>query len=117
MAALWYDLATTKANVLAALRLGASDIDVTRIDQAIPTAAAAIEQEVDREDPLPGPPPPPDLQYVLDSVAVGAYHALGTVATIGAGAQAAPLIPGSPLDLVRDYRTLLLPYKQRWGVA
>lgn len=114
--AVWYDLAITKANVLAALRLSATDIDVPRIDQAIPTAAAAIEQEVDRVDPLPGPPPPADLQFVLDAASVGAYHMLATVATIGAGAQAAPMIPGTPFDLLRDLRWMLLPYKQGWTV-
>jgi hypothetical protein len=113
----WYDLALTKANVLAALRLTATDIDVPRIEQAIPTAAHAIDQFVDRVDPLPAASTTPALQSILDRASITEYHILGTVATIGAGAQAAPIIPGSPFDPLVDVRVELLAFKQRWGIA
>lgn len=113
----WYDPALTKANVLAALRLTATDIDVPRIDQAIPTAAHAIDQFVDRVDPLPQAAATPALQSILDRATVAEYHILGIVSTLGAGAGAAPIIPGSPFDPLVDVRVELLAFKQRWGIA
>ncbi|HKV67685.1 MAG TPA: hypothetical protein VJN72_06315 [Gaiellales bacterium] len=113
--AVWYDTATTKANVLAMLRLSATDIDVPRVDQVIPAAAARIEHEVDRVDPLPGPPAPADLQEVLDTCAVAIYHHGSYVATIGTGLSAVPTPAAfDPLD---GLQAQLIPYKQQWGIA
>jgi hypothetical protein len=113
----WHDPAATKADVLAALRLGAGDIDVPRIDQSIGAAVHAINQFVDRVDALPGPPPPDALQSVLVAASVNVYHRLSYVATLGAGAGAAPTPPEEPFDPLRDLRSELGPFKQRWPVA
>lgn len=113
----WYDPAVTKANVLAALRLTATDIDTPRIDQAIPAAAHAIDMYVDRVDPLPDAATSPALQAILDAATINEYHRLSHVATLGAGGNAAPAAQTEPFDPLRDLRVELAPFKQRWGVA
>jgi hypothetical protein len=114
--AVWYDPAATLAAVLATLRLQSGDVDADRIADIIPAAAAIIEQWADRVDPLPGPPPPADLQQGLEIVTIAVYHQAALVATIGGGVSS---LTGSstPFDPLADAYTLLAPYKQQWAVA
>jgi hypothetical protein len=113
---MWWDPAVTEAGVLARLRLTDTDFDIDLIRQSIPAVAATIEQWADRVEPLPGPPPPADLQWALEVAAVALYHQGGAVATIGPG----PVTAGAGterFDPLTDVYTVLAPYKQGWAVA
>ena len=113
----WYDPAATQANVLATLRLGPTSADAALIAAKVPAAAKAIEQHLDRQTPLDGPPPDPALQEVLEGVTIKLYHRTAVVATISAGASFIEAPAAGPFDPLADYYVELAPFRQGWAVA
>lgn len=112
----WYDAAVTQANVLATLRLSSASADAALIAAKVPAAAKAIEQHLDRITPIPGPPPDPALQEVLEGVTIALYHRTAAVATIGAGVSTIET-PSAPFDPLEDFYVELTPFKEGWAVA
>ena len=118
----WYDLEATNAAVLATLRLQGGDVDAGRIADAIPRAAATIEQQQDRVDPIPGPPPHPLMQGALEAATIALYHRDAVVATIGGGVSTLG-VPADRFDPLADVYVELISVpeaeggKQQWGVA
>jgi hypothetical protein len=115
--AVWYDLEATLAAVLSTLWLQSGDIDTEHLAECIPAAAAAIDQDLDRLEPLPGPPPPAALQIALEAATIAIYHRDEISATIGAGVST--LRPGTSdrFDPLADVAEELTPFKQQWGLA
>ena len=104
----WYDLSATVAAVLATLRLQGGDIDTARIESIIPAAARSIDDELDRETVLDGPPPDPLIQYELERRTINLYRADIPITAINTFQSWLPE-SGSP--------HILAAHKQRWGVA
>lgn len=116
---MWYDTEATFTAILAALRLAGSDVDGDRIRALIPTAAALIDQYLDRDplDPLPGPPPPAAVQTALEQATVELYSRKSSASVAfapGVGSYAERYVNGDPLG---ELFAVLLPHKQRWGLA
>ena len=64
----------------------------------IPAAGLEIDNWLDREEVVDGPPPPPNLQAALEAVTIARYH-------------------GIEPDPVGVLAALVVPQKQRWAVA
>ena len=102
--AVWYDLDTVTAEVLAILRLTDVDVDAERIATLVPVAAAYIDMEVDRPEAILGPPPPPLVAEGLRTATIVLYrHKDAQFDTLH--------------DALAPVRMLVGPYKQRTGVA
>jgi len=111
----WYDVETTFENVLAALRLGEGDVDGERIRQKIPAAAALIDQYLDRSDPLPGPPPPPEIQEGLEQATIVLYRRKDTPSNLFPSGD--PATRYDAADPLGELYATLLPWKQGWGIG
>lgn len=94
----WWDPTETLANVLAQLRLYSNDVDEDRLAGLIPAAGEHIDNYLDRETPVEGPPPAPSLQAELERITIALYHG----------------VDDDPIG--RDVGLLTL-HKQRWAVA
>lgn len=114
--AVWYDLTTVVTAVLAQLRLNDTDVDATLLATLVPAAANLIDAYVDRETPLPGPPPPPVLQHVLEQVTVELYRNKDVPPVSVDGMMAGVWRPGMA-DPLAMARSALGAYKQRQGLA
>lgn len=101
--AVWYDLAATRDDVLAELRLTDTDVDVPRVEAIIPAVAMRFDEFFDRIDTIPGPPPPPLVQRRLVTATVVEYRN-----------KDAPFQAALPTDIGRAD---LLPFKQRFGIS
>ena len=105
----WYDLSATVAAVLHTLRLQGGDVDTIRLQAIVPAAARSIELDVDRVEPLDGPPPEPLIQYELERRTIVMYQADIPVAAI---------VPGAPSWLPDGgSRDVIAKHRQRRGVA
>jgi hypothetical protein len=71
----WWDQAVHVANVLTLLRITDGDVDADRVDQCVAAAGRHINNRLDRVDPIE-PPGPPNLQVMLERVAVDLYHGI-----------------------------------------
>ena len=74
------------------LRLQGGDVDTIRLQAIVPAAARSIELDVDRVEPLDGPPPEPLIQYELERRTIVMYQADIPVAAI---------VPGAPVLAAR----------------
>ena len=72
----WWDPEATYASVLLQLRLAGGDVDETRLRGLIPAAGAYIDNYLDRETVVEGPPPPPLLQEALERKTITLYHGI-----------------------------------------
>ena len=113
--AVWYDPDVTLAAVLAELRLAGGDVDEERLRALIPTAAADIDDYLDRVDPTDGPPPDPLLQEGLQIVVIDMYRDQPAGAAELAG-LAVP-VAATVYDPLSRARPLLIRRKQRFGVG
>ena len=105
----WWDPAATLSAVLHTLRLQGGDVDTIRLQAIIPAAARSIELDVDRVEPLDGPPPEPLIQYELERRTIVMYQADIPVAAI---------VPGAPSWLPDGgSRDVISKHRQRRGVA
>jgi hypothetical protein len=115
--AAWWDSSTTRDAALHRLRLQSGDIDDTRVSALIPAAGYLINDFLDRCDAAPGPPPNPVLQEALIIVTVNLYGkdpANGTSTSDFAAMSVGTLGDVDPLGTVRS---MLMPFKERFGVA
>ena len=115
--AVWYDPAATLDAVRRQLRLSTPDIDDARLAALIPAAAYLIDDYVDGEFPLDGPPPAPLIQSALEQVTIVLYR------TKDVGAVGSSWLPSdvagryAQSDPIVDVLGQVLPFKRRWGVA
>lgn len=115
--AAWWDAASTRDTVLHRLRLQSGDIDDTRVSSLIPVAGWLINNYIDACDAPPGPPPNPVLQEALIVATVNLYGKdpnTGNSNTDWAAMTVTTLADVDPLGTVRS---MLLPFKFRFGVA
>lgn len=125
----WYDLDTVVADVLARLRVGATDVDEPRIRAAVPAAAVLINAELDRVYPMTAASGidtedldedldvteplatnvTPDILDSLSRLTIELYRR-GRSDTQGNF----PVEVGAAIDVVVDD---LISHKSRWGIA
>lgn len=110
-----WDQAAIVADALAVLRLEATDVDAGRIEADAAEATEQLDAELDRVE-------------VLDTTLVASLHGAAVDLTVslyrrkdaGTG-MAATYTPGGTaavdVDPLAKVRLLVLPYKQRWGLA
>ncbi len=105
----WYDPDATLAAVLHVLRLQGGDIDAAAIRALIPVAGIAIDNYVDDDWVIDGPPPAPDFQYALERYTIELYR-------IDHPAAGAYIAPGD--TYLRSMLDSLIAHRRvRWAVA
>lgn len=110
----WYDADATHAAVCASLRIAdTGDIDDAAIRALIPAAAELVDAYVDRLDAFTAPPPAP-VQAALELAVIGLYRARRGPFDTYTDATPARY---RAVHVLGDNVALLLPYKQRRGVA
>jgi len=115
--AAWWDSATTRDAVLHRLRLQSGDIDDTRVSALIPAAGFWINDFLDRCDAAPGPPPNPLLQEALIIATINLYNNQQTSGTSTSDFSAMGVISPAVIDPIGEVRLMLMPFKERFGVA
>lgn len=105
----------TVDELAAALRVRVTDANRASLQQKLDAAAVEIDQFLDREDPLPDPAPPNVIEANINAgvdLVKAADAAFGIVGLSDIGA-----LRVSTADAVARQAGLLMPHKQRFGVA
>jgi hypothetical protein len=115
----WYDLAVTVAAVFKVLRLSDGDVDQSRIEALVPTAATNIEAKVDATvavapdvPVLDGPPPPAWAQTALELETLALYRAQGGTDPFATVPTVRDALVGGPA-----VAALVGAHKARWGIG
>lgn len=119
MSAWWYDHhddIVTRARV--ALRLhDDTDPDVATVDREAITAGQMIDARLDRCTPLPQPTPGPILDAAVETT-INLYRRssapFGTVGGFAENSASPTPIYADPLEGVYP---MIIPWRERWGVA
>lgn len=117
-AALPWDLDEVTASALAVLRLDADDIDAQRVRDAAEAATVLLDQEVDMLNPWAGMSDIPiPVQYAATLLTVELYRRKDApFGVLNAWSSDEIMIRVGP-DVMRSVRSMVLPFKSRWGVA
>lgn len=113
----WWDLTAVVEGAADVLRLDANDPDVARLQNLAPVACTAIDNYLDRCEPLPTPAPPPVLQAAVMTT-IELYRRKD--APFGVLNSWSPDDYGPvriSVSWLNGVKALLLPYKCGWGLA
>lgn len=114
----WVDAATTYENVLRSLRLEADDPDAQVVMAAMTAAVSVINQWLDRDVVLPGPPPPAPVQQALEQLTIELYRRKDApFYSLNATVPEDVEVDISGTGTIQTVAPLLQPYKRRWGFA
>ena len=115
----WIDADQVLTDVLDVLRLPATDDDVPRIEAQIPTAAALVENYLDRDaDPLePAPPMHPLVRTAMTNATIELYRRKDAPFGVLNGWSPDEMAIRVSTDPLRGVVQILLPLKLRFGVA
>lgn len=113
----WWDIPAVTAMACEILRIGSDDPDIGRIEFAARVACAAIDDFLDRCEPLPTPTPDPVMQSAAMTT-VEIYRRKDApfgVLNSWSPDDYGPVRIG--IDWLNGVRFLLTPYKCGWGIA
>jgi len=116
---LWVDTDQVLSDVLDVLRLQPTDDDVDRIEAQIPTAADLVANYLDRDaDPLPDAPPMnPLVRTAMTNATIELYRRKDAPFGVLNGWSPDEMAIRVSTDPLRGVMKILLPLKQRFGVA
>ena len=111
-----WDVEDIVARALAVLRMDGTDVDAARVADAVDAALAALDQELDAVDPIDTTARPDLIQSAVER---GIEEYRRKDAPFGvADAWSTDTVPVRiSSDRRRSTRSLVLPHKQRFGMA
>ena len=90
------------------------------LEQCLDAAAAEIDYDLDRVEPLPDPVPPEVVRTNVNR-AVEWYKAndvtFGAGGSVDTGSVTPPPLPNLPADSFTRHSQRIIAHKQQWGVA